>query len=128
MGTKQMNSLEVTSDVLIFNWKNNLLTCLILFMLKMTHAWTVFSQGSHFGNRLDLCKCTLKLMTLHNPPPPSSIALCMGVPDHPTLSLSSFTDKPTPPHTLCRAMPPITTQGALAKAGLGEQLDGVWVR
>jgi len=52
----------------------------------------------------------------------------MGVPDHPTLSLSSFTDKPMPPHTLCRAMPPITTQGALAKAGLGEQLDGVWVR
>lgn len=53
--------------------------------------------------------------------------LYMGVPDHPTLSLSSFTDKPMPPHTLCRAMPPITTQGALAKAGLGEQLDGVWV-
>ncbi|KAF3704477.1 Proline-rich protein 12 [Channa argus] len=52
--------------------------------------------------------------------------LYMGVPDHPTQSLSSFTDKPTPPHTLCRAMPPITTQGALAKAGLGEQLDGVW--
>lgn len=52
---------------------------------------------------------------------------CMGVPDHPTLTLSSFIDKPTPPHTLCRAMPPITTQGALAKAGLGEQLDGVWV-
>ncbi|KAM7370876.1 hypothetical protein PAMP_010388 [Pampus punctatissimus] len=50
----------------------------------------------------------------------------MGVPDHPTLSLSSFTDKPTPPHTLCRAMPPITTQGALVKAELGEQLDGVW--
>ncbi|MEQ2164062.1 hypothetical protein GOODEAATRI_002688 [Goodea atripinnis] len=46
--------------------------------------------------------------------------------DHPTLTLSSFIDKPTPPHTLCRAMPPITTQGALAKAGLGEQLDGVW--
>lgn len=72
-------------------------------------------------------------MTLHNLPPPppnspSSIVLYMGVPDHPTLSLSSFTDKPTPPHTLCRAMPPITTQGALAKAGLGEQLDGVWVR
>lgn len=60
--------------------------------------------------------------------PPFSTALCMGVPDHPTLSLSSFTDKPTLPHTLCRAMLPITTLGALAKAGLGEQLDGVWVR
>lgn len=54
--------------------------------------------------------------------------LYMGVPDHPTQSLSSFTGKLTPPLTLCRAMPPITTQGALAKAELGEQLDGVWVR
>lgn len=62
------------------------------------------------------------------PYPFSFLVLSMGVPDHPTLSLSSFTDKPTPPHTLCRAMLPITTQGALAKAGLGEQLDGVWVR
>lgn len=69
----------------------------------------------------------LKLVTLNNPPLPS-LVLYTGVPDHPTPSLSSFTDKPTPPHTLCRAMPPITTQGALAKAGLGEQLDGVWVR
>ncbi len=68
-------------------------------------------------------------MTLNNPPLPFlCVVLYMGVPDHPTLSLSSFTDKPMPPHTLCRAMPPITTQGALAKAGLGEQLDGVWVR
>lgn len=57
-----------------------------------------------------------------------SPVLYMGVPDHPTQSLSSFTGKLTPPHTLCRAMPPITTQGALAKAELGEQLDGVWVR
>lgn len=56
------------------------------------------------------------------------LVLSMGVPDHPTLSLSSSTAKPTPPHTLCRAMPPITTQGAPAKAGLGEQLDAVWVR
>ena len=68
-------------------------------------------------------------MTLHIPPtPPFSVVLYMGVPDHPTLSLSSFTDKPTPPHTLCRAMPPITTRGPLDKAELGEQLDGVWVR
>lgn len=78
METKQMNSLEVTSEVLIFNWKNNLLACLILFMLKMTHAWIVFSQGSHFGNRLDLCKCTLKLMTLHNPPLPFLHSLVYG--------------------------------------------------
>lgn len=36
----------------------------------------VFSQGSHFGNRLGLCKCTLKLMTLDNPTPPHSPFLC----------------------------------------------------
>lgn len=105
-------------------------TCMVDFVHLRSDPSLDFSQGSHFGKRLGLCKCTRKLMTLHNPPPhsSSSIVLYMGVPDHPTLSLSSFTDKPTPPHTLCRAMPPITTQGALAKAELGEQLDGVWVR
>lgn len=51
----------------------------------------------------------------------------MEVPDHHSLSRNFSIDKPTALPILCRAIPPITTQAALAKAGLGEQ-DGVWVR
>lgn len=50
----------------------------------------------------------------------------MEVPDHHSLSRNFSIDKPTALPILCRAIPPITTQAALAKAGLGEQ-DGVWV-
>lgn len=51
----------------------------------------------------------------------------MEVPDHHTPSRNFSIDKPTALPILCRAIRPITTQAALAKAGLGEQ-DGVWVR